>query len=93
MSQIEVEAAAEDLPGLIARARSGEEVVLVESGREVAKLVPVSAEAEPPTRQLGLARGKWDVPEDFDAPLPDDVLALFYEGPLFPSDAPVGDRK
>ena len=93
MSQVEVEAAAEDLPGLIARARSGEEVVLVESGREVAKLVPVSIEAEPPARQLGLARGKWDVPDDFDAPLPDDVLALFYEGPLFPPDAPVGDRK
>jgi antitoxin (DNA-binding transcriptional repressor) of toxin-antitoxin stability system len=93
MSQIDVKAAAEDLPGLIARACAGEEVVLVESGREVVKLVPVALPAEPPARKLGLARGKWDLPDDFDAPLPENVLALFYEGPLFPPQAPAGARE
>ncbi len=29
------------------------------------------------TRQLGRDRGRFTVPEDFDRPLPDDVLADF----------------
>jgi antitoxin (DNA-binding transcriptional repressor) of toxin-antitoxin stability system len=76
MSHIEIEAAAKDLHGLVNRARSGEEVVLIEDGREVAKLVPVAQDAagDLPPRRLGIARGEWKIPEDFDAPLPD---ALF----------------
>jgi prevent-host-death family protein len=93
MSQIDVDAAAKDLHGLIARARDGEEVVIVEDGQEVAKLVPVAVSGELPPRRLGLAEGKWAVPDDFDAPLPDDVLALFYEGPLFPPESPSRDEK
>ena len=83
MSQIDVEAAAKDLPGLIARARDGEEVVIVEDGQEVVKFVPVTRQQ---VVRLGLAEGKYKVPDDFDAPLQDDVLALFYEGPLFPAE-------
>ena len=30
-----------------------------------------------PKRQLGTLRGLFDVPEDFDAPLPEDVLRAF----------------
>ena len=30
-----------------------------------------------PRKQIGLLAGKLTVPEDFDAPLPDDVLADF----------------
>ena len=74
MSHIDIEAAAKDLHGLVNRARSGEEVVLIEDGREVAKLVPVAKPSDEELRQLGLARGRWTVPDDFDAPLPD---ALF----------------
>ncbi|WP_174873202.1 type II toxin-antitoxin system Phd/YefM family antitoxin [Enterovirga aerilata] len=94
MSQVDIEAAAGDLQGLVARARSGEEVVLIEGGRPMAKLVPIiqhTGEDLPP-RQLGLARGRWNVPEDFDTPLPEEVVALFYEGPLFPED-PSPSRK
>jgi prevent-host-death family protein len=93
MSQIDVDAAAKDLHGLIARARDGEEVVIVEDGQEVAKLVPVAVSGELPPRQLGLARGKWDFLDDIDAPLPEDVLALFYEGPLFPPDPPARNER
>lgn len=37
-----------------------------------------SAEARP----IGLAKGQFEVPADFDAPLPDDVLDDFYFGAL-----------
>jgi prevent-host-death family protein len=84
MSQIDIDAAAADLHGLVARARSGEDVVLVADGQEVVRLVPVAPRHQ--EVRLGLAEGRWKVPDDFDAPLPDDVLALFYDGPLFPDE-------
>jgi len=31
---------------------------------------------------LGIDRGRFEVPEDFDDPLPADVLASFYGGKL-----------
>ena len=31
----------------------------------------------PPTRKLGALRGLFEVPDDFDAPLPGDVLRAF----------------
>ena len=31
-----------------------------------------------PEKRLGLLAGKLDIPDDFDAPLPDDVVADFY---------------
>ncbi len=58
-------------------------MVIVEGGQEIAKLVPVKRKQ---IVRLGVAEGKYKVPDDFDAPLPDDVLALFYEGTLFPDE-------
>lgn len=44
-------------------------------GREpVARLVPVNP---PRPRRLGVDRGVFVVPDDFNAPLPDDVLQQF----------------
>ncbi len=40
----------------------------------VAKLVPITP---PSKRRLGLDRGRFEVPDDFDAPLPDEILDAF----------------
>jgi prevent-host-death family protein len=61
-----------DLSRLVARALDGEDVVLTRSGKPVVRLVPIRRE-----RTAGLARGKVRIAEDFDAPLPDDVLECF----------------
>jgi prevent-host-death family protein len=53
---------------------AGEEVIITRRGEEVAKLVPPR---RPSVRRLGVDRGRFVVPEDFDAPLPDDLLAAF----------------
>lgn len=52
----------------------GEEIVIAKAGTPVARLVPVDA---PRARSLGGDRGRVVIAEDFDAPLPDDVLAEF----------------
>jgi hypothetical protein len=45
-------------------------------------------------RKLGILEGKLKVPNNFDDPLPDDALDLFYNGPLFPPESapPVEER-
>ena len=44
-------------------------------GKPMARLVPL--EAAPKKRRLGLFKGQLNVPDDFDAPLPEDVRASF----------------
>lgn len=58
---------------LIERVLLGEEIVIAKAGRPVAKLVPVTPETG--VRRPGSAKGTFVVPTDFDAPLPDDVIA------------------
>ena len=53
---------------------AGEEVVITRRGEEVASLVPVRRE---PKRRFGMDRGRFVVPDDFDDPLPDDLLDAF----------------
>ena len=76
--KINVYAAKTHLSRLIDRAMSGEDVVITRHGRPVARLV--SAEGAQTPRKLGLLGGRVRVAEDFDAPLPADILAGF-EGP------------
>lgn len=60
---------------LLERVALGEEVVIARAGRPVAKLVPIRPDG--PERHPGSARGDVWVGEDFDAPLPDEILSGF----------------
>jgi prevent-host-death family protein len=63
-----------NLSRLLELVTAGEEVIITRRGEEVARLVPAQTGGG---RQLGIDRGRYSVPDDFDAPLPDDVLAAF----------------
>jgi prevent-host-death family protein len=73
--EVDIYAAKTHLSRLIDKVNAGEEVVITRHGRAVARLVSVQA-AKP--RRLGLLEGQgyW-IADDFDAPLPDDLLDLF----------------
>lgn len=60
---------------LLERVSKGEEVIIAKAGTPVARLIPFSPGAR--KREFGKDRGLFEVPEDFDAPLPDEFLALF----------------
>ena len=62
------------LSRLLEQVAAGEEIVITRRGREVARLVPFT---RPDARRFGLDRDRLVVPDDFDAPLPDDVIAAF----------------
>jgi prevent-host-death family protein len=59
---------------LIARVIAGEEVLIAKAGQPVAKIVPVRSR---PPRRPDTDQGTLWVAEDFDAPLPDDLLDAF----------------
>jgi prevent-host-death family protein len=62
---------------LLRRVAEGEEVVITRSGEPVARLVPVRRRAR---RTFGADRGVFEVPEDFDDPLPDGLQKAFEGG-------------
>jgi prevent-host-death family protein len=62
------------LPELVERAARGEEVVIARNGRPRARLVALAA---PSRRVPGRGAGKWKIADDFNAPLPVDLLAAF----------------
>jgi len=65
------------LSRLLERVALGEEIVIAKAGKPVARLVPVERPAV--KRVLGTAKGDFVVPDDFDAPLPEEVLAEFFK--------------
>lgn len=74
--EINIYAAKTQLSRLVEQVKAGEEVVITRRGKPVAKLVPMDDER--PKRKLGLLEGQgyW-IADDFDDPLPDDLLDLF----------------
>ncbi|MBI2703851.1 MAG: type II toxin-antitoxin system Phd/YefM family antitoxin [Actinobacteria bacterium] len=81
MSTVGVHEAKTNLSQLLKRVAAGEEVIITRSGEPVAKLVPWP---EQPKRVFGIDEGKFEVPDDFDDPLPDELLVAFYDGPIDP---------
>jgi prevent-host-death family protein len=74
MTSVGVHEAKTTLSELLRRAEAGEDVVICRGSVPVARLVPV----RPTTvRRLGLDEGRFTVPDDFDEPLPDDLLDAF----------------
>lgn len=61
---------------LLDRVEAGERLVVSRDGRPVAELRPLAPTTRTP-RPFGLAAGAFTVPDDFDAPLPDDILREF----------------
>jgi prevent-host-death family protein len=77
MQTVNIHAAKSQLSRLVDQAAAGEEIIIARAGKPVARLVPLAVAATPRKRVLGILKGTLTVPDDFDAPLPDDVLDAF----------------
>lgn len=78
MRDVSVHEATTRLSKLLREVEAGAEIVIRRGGKAVARIVPVSA-TTPATaaRVLGSDRGVLEVPDAFDAPLPEAVLDAF----------------
>ncbi len=73
-ARVGVHEAKTQLSKLLRLVDAGQEVEILRNGAPVARLVPVGTAA---SRRFGTDRGRFVVPEDFDAPLPEEVLRTF----------------
>jgi prevent-host-death family protein len=75
--QVNLYEAKTQLSSLVERAAKGEEIVIAKAGKPVAKLSAVVPEPKP-IRKFGQnLLGITYIADDFDAPLPEDVLRDF----------------
>lgn len=63
-----------NLSKLVDDAAAGQVITITKHGRALARLVPVG---KPCGQRIGAMKGKLVLPEEFDAPLPDDMLDAF----------------
>jgi prevent-host-death family protein len=83
MRKVNIHEAKTTLSQLVEVAESGEDVVIARAGRAVARLTRISERRG--GIKLGTVKGAFKrVSKDFDAPLPESVLAAFAKNSLEP---------
>ncbi|MBX9811434.1 MAG: type II toxin-antitoxin system prevent-host-death family antitoxin [Burkholderiales bacterium] len=83
MHKVNIHEAKTQLSRLVEIAAGGEEIIIAKAGKPVAKLGPLSKPSRKARKPGGL-KGKIWIAEDFDAPLPQEELDIWYDGKVFP---------
>ena len=78
MTEVNIHEAKTHLSRLLSRVAAGEEIIISKAGKPVARLVPFRKPGR--ARPLGMDKGLFAVPDDFDSPLPDDFIDTFEGG-------------
>jgi antitoxin (DNA-binding transcriptional repressor) of toxin-antitoxin stability system len=76
MSTISVQDIQRDPTSFLRRVEAGEAFVVVRGEQPLAEVRPLATPATEP-RPFGLCAGQFTVPDDFDQPLPDDIIKEF----------------
>lgn len=77
--EINIHEAKTHLSKLLNRVMAGEEIIIAKSGVPVARIVPIVSKVK--TRVPGSAQGKLSMADDFNGPLPDEILNAFEGNP------------
>jgi prevent-host-death family protein len=72
--QVNIHEAKTQLSKLLRRVAAGEEITIANRGEPIARLVPVTCSRE---RTFGAYGNTIKIADDFDGPLPDDILNAF----------------
>jgi prevent-host-death family protein len=78
MKKVNIYEAKTRLSQLVEEAAAGRDVVIARAGRPVARLTRLSGTGG--KRRLGVLDGRFRIPDDFNRPLPDEVLRSFEGG-------------
>lgn len=76
MVWVSIEDIKRDLSAYLQRVEAGETLVIVQAGKPVAEIKPVVSNSKT-FRPFGLCAGEFIVPDDFDNPLPEEILKEF----------------
>ena len=76
MSSVNIHQAKTHLSQLLRRVAAGEEIIISNAGKAVARLAPIKGKRK---RRLGTDLHAFKISDDFDDPLPAEVMRLFEE--------------
>jgi len=77
MTTITIDEIQHDFLGYLRRVQAGETFVIIQVNKPVAEIKPVTTRHTQQLRPFGLCIGEFRVPDDFDAPLPEDTIRQF----------------
>ena len=75
MHTVNIHEAKTHLSRLVEEVSNGQEIIIAKAGKPMAILTGISAAK--PIRRPGFLKGKIRIADDFDAPLPEDLLDAF----------------
>ena len=75
MKKVNVHDAKAHFSRMLDRAQRGEEFLIAKAGKPVARLGPLAARGR--KHRLGLLDGKFRIPDNFNEPLPEEMIAAF----------------
>jgi prevent-host-death family protein len=79
MQTVNIHEAKTHLSRFVDQAAAGDEIIIARAGKPVARLVPLAPNEGAP-RQLGLGKGRFTLPANFDAMNASDIEAMFEAG-------------
>ncbi|MDE0022774.1 MAG: type II toxin-antitoxin system Phd/YefM family antitoxin [Spirochaetaceae bacterium] len=77
VTTVNIHEAKTHLSRLLKRVAVGEQIVIARAGTPIARLTPYQEQGR--ARVAGRDRGLFTVPDDFNAPLPDEAIESFYQ--------------
>lgn len=75
MLNVTVDEIQRDPSKYLRQVEAGETFLILQADKPIAELRPISSSKQ--LRPFGLCTGEFTVPDDFDAPLPEDILSAF----------------
>ena len=76
VTTVNIHEAKTHLSRLLKRVAVGEQIIIARAGTPIARLTPYKEQGQ--GRVAGRDCGLFTVPDDFNAPLPDEVIESFY---------------
>lgn len=77
MSIVNIHEAKTQFSKLIHQALNGEEIIIAKGGKPLIRLIPYTEQIS--KRKGGQLKGMISISEDFDDPLPENILNTFYQ--------------
>jgi prevent-host-death family protein len=75
MRMVNIHTAKTHLSRLVNEVAAGEEIIIAKAGKPVARLLPFEPRRQP--REPGLMKGQIWIADDFEDPLPEEIMAAF----------------
>ncbi|MBD2361225.1 type II toxin-antitoxin system Phd/YefM family antitoxin [Anabaena minutissima FACHB-250] len=76
MLTVTIDEIQKNLTSYLHQVAAGESIIIMQEGKPIAEIKPISPNTQH-IRPYGLCAGEFIIPDDFDFPLPDEILNSF----------------